>query len=690
MQRTLGAVVLIMGILASSAFAADDDPWLWLEDVDGEKALEWVRARNEISTKEIQGTSEYPALYDRVLEIMDSDERIALPSQQGGFVYNFWQDATHERGILRRTTLDRYRADDPQWETVLDIDALAEAEGRPWVYKGRETLMPEGRLCMVSLSAGGGDAVEMREFDLVDKAFVDGGFMLPVAKQDVAWKDPDTLWVASDFGEGSMTESGYARIVKEWKRGTGLDEARTLFEANVDDVFAYPTSIETTEGIYHAVYRVPEFFRADIYLERDGELRRIPVPEDVDFQGIFRGRVLVGLRSDWTVGGVTYPQGALLAAGLDQVMAGDATFDLLFTPSERISFAGISRTRDHLLMTTLDNVHTRIWRLTPDQEGWSREELPLPGIGTGSVLGTTLDTNVFFLTYEDFLTPRSLFVVDDDEVVKLQSLPAFFPAEGMNVVQNEATSKDGTRIPYFLVTPKGYEANGQNPTALHGYGGFEVPLLPRYAATDGANWLARGGVHVVANLRGGGEFGPRWHEAALRENRIKSFEDFIAVAEDLIARKVTSPENLGIVGGSQGGLLVGGAFTMRPDLFGAVVCQVPLLDMKRFNHLLAGASWMAEYGNPDLPEDWAFIQTWSPYHLVKEAVRYPKVFFWTTTRDDRVHPGHARKMVARMEEMGHPVWYFENIEGGHGAGSTNRQRAEILAMEYSYLWMMLK
>jgi prolyl oligopeptidase len=690
MLRISCMVAVLLGSVVPVVFAADDDPYLWLEEIDGVRAMEWVKAQNDVSTRELSAVPEYGSILERNLEILDSQERIPTPTQEGRYIYNFWQDAEHERGILRRTSLASYRSEKPDWETVLDIDALSKAEGTPWVYKGRTALPPDYRRAMISLSSGGGDAVEMREFDLVARDFVKDGFYVPVAKQDAIWKDENTLWIASDFGAGSMSTSGYPLIVKEWKRGTPLTEARTVFTARAEDVYAFPLTIETPQRVYSLVIRAPEFFKADVYLQMGDKLERLPIPLDAEFQGIFKGQLLFSLRSDWTAGARAYRQGALLAGDLDDMMKGAQEFRVLFEPSEKVSLADVEATRDRLLMSTLDNVHSRLYRMGFEGGEWTREEIGLPGLGSVGVTSTSVNTDDFFLTYEDFLTPGSLFLVEGGQPHKLRSLPAFFDADGMKVSQREASSKDGTRIPYFLVTPKAFQANGKAPTLLYGYGGFEVAMDPSYSATVGASWLERGGVFVLANLRGGGEFGPRWHEAALRENRIKSFEDFIAVAEDLIATRVTSPEHLGIMGGSQGGLLVGGAFTMRPDLFKAVVCQVPLLDMKRFNKLLAGASWMAEYGNPDVPEDWKFIQTWSPYQLVKPDVDYPKVFFWTNTRDDRVHPGHARKMVARMEEMGHPVYYFENIEGGHGAGSTNRQRAEITTMQYSYLWSMLR
>jgi prolyl oligopeptidase len=422
----------------------------------------------------------------------------------------------------------------------------------------------------------------------------------------------------------------------------------------------------------------------------DDRLVKIEIPEDADIQGFFQDRMLVSLRTPWTTGGKTLAAGSLLAIGLDVFLRGSREFDTLFEPGPRVAFRGVDSTASRLFLTTLDNVHTRIQVLSPGKEGWTRAELPLPGMGNAVIIDVDRRKEIVFYSYTDFLTPTTLYLAEAGGSEKVKALPAFFNAEDMTFVQQETVSRDGTKIPYFLVTPAGFAADGSAPTLLYGYGGFEIPMLPGYSAVKGNAWLERGGVYVLANIRGGGEFGPDWHRQALQKNRIKSFEDFIAVAEDLVARRITSSRHLGIMGGSQGGLLVSGAFTLRPDLFGAVVAQVPLADMRRFNKLLAGASWMAEYGDPDKPEDWAYIQTWSPYQLLKKGIAYPRPFFWTNTRDDRVHPAHARKMAARMEALGAPVYYFENIEGGHGSGTTNRQTAQMNALEYAYLWKMLR
>jgi prolyl oligopeptidase len=688
MKRRLAvAVVALLPVLALAADATD--PYLWLEDILGDKAIAWVKEQNAKSLKELESVKVYKPIYDRTLAILDSQDRIPYPNVRGEMVYNFWQDKDHQRGILRRTSLASYKTATPSWELVLDIDAMAKADNLPWVYKGSECLAPEYRRCMVTLSRGGSDAAEQREFDAAAKGFVQDGFFVPEAKSGVAWKDENTLWVGTNWGEGSLTTSGYPRIVKEWKRGTKLADARPIFETAASDMGAWPGSIDTPEGRYNVVARRETFFAGDTFLGAGDRLIRLDLPSDSDLKTVFRDHVLLSLRSDWTVGGKTYVAGSLLAGDVDDLLRGSKRFTVLFEPSARVSLAGVATTRDRIVYTTLDNVKSRMYRVGFAEGAWTQEEVALPGLGAAGIAATSDDADLFFYTYEDFLTPDTLYMATAGQTEKVKSLPAFFDATGIQVTQHEATSKDGTKIPYFLIVPKGYKANGKAPTLLYGYGGYEVSQTPNYNPSLGAAWFERGGVYALANIRGGGEFGPAWHQAAMRENHMRNFEDFSAVARDLIARNVTSPRRLGIMGGSQGGLLVGGTFTLYPDLFNAVVCQVPLLDMQRYNKLLAGASWMEEYGNPDKPDDWAYIQTWSPYHLVRKDVKYPKVFFWTTTRDDRVHPGHARKMVARMTDMGHPVYYYENIEGGHGSGSTNAQRAQISALQYAYLWKML-
>jgi prolyl oligopeptidase len=690
MRLRFSFTVFVTCLCAVASIAADDDPYLWLEEVEGEKALAWAEERSAQDTAVLEAVPEFAPIQEQLLEIYNSSERIPAPVIRGPWIYNFWQDAEHVRGIWRRTFLDQYLEASPAWETVLDLDALAGAENENWVWKGASCLAPDYRHCLVTLSRGGADASVHREFDTAAKVFVEDGFFVPEAKARVGWKDKDTLWIGTDFGEGSLTSSGYPRFVKEWRRGTPLADATTVYEGSVDDVAVGAYSLHTPEGRYDLVYRTPEFFRGSYFLKLGERLVKLDLPEDVSLQGFFKDHLLIALRSDWTPESTTYPQDALLAIDLDVFLAGSRDFDILFEPSDRVSLGGVTNTLDDLVMTTLDNVRGRLYRLSPDESGWTTQEIELPGIGTVG-LGSTGDFNDdFFFTYTDFLTPSSLYLVGDGgSMQQVKASPEWFDTTGMEVAQYQAESKDGTMIPYFVVMPKGFEPAGDTPTLLYAYGGFEVSRVPRYSAGLGAGWLERGGVYVLANIRGGGEFGPKWHMAAVREKHQTNFDDFIAVAEDLIARKITSPEHLGIMGGSQGGLLVGGSFVQRPELFEAVVSAVPLLDMKRYNKLLAGASWMSEYGNPDT-DDWEYMKLWSPYQNLDPEADYPEVFFWTTTRDDRVHPGHARKMVAKMSDMGHTVYYYENTEGGHAAGANLNQRAYTDALEYAYLWMKLR
>jgi prolyl oligopeptidase len=683
------SIALLVTLFATPAVSAAEDPYLWLEEVESEKALAWAKEKSDADTTVLEAVPEYAEIHETLLEIVNSRDRIPTPEIGGDWIYNFWQDADHVRGVWRRTTLPEFVGESPVWRTVLDLDALAEAEGENWVWKGASCLPPEHRHCLVVLSRGGADASVYREFDTVTRTFVEDGFVVPEAKSRIAWQDVDTLWLGTDFGEGSLTTSGYPRFVKEWKRGTPLEAATTVFEGSVDQVMVVGLSDHSLDRRHDLVKLIPEFFRGTDFLRLGGRLVKLDLPEDAELKGFFKDRMLVRLRSDWTVGGATYPQDALLAIDLDEFLQGGRGFDVLFEPGERVSLDEVASTRDRLLYTTLDNVRSRLYRVTPGSSGWKKEEIELPGLGTVE-LGSTSDTDdTFFFTYQDFVTPSTLLVVQGKGPEKVKSSPEWFDATGMTVRQYEATSKDGTKIPYFAFLPRGFEANGANPTLLTAYGGFAVSRVPRYSGTVGTAWVARGGVHVLANIRGGGEFGPRWHQAAVKEKHQTNFDDFIAVAEDLIDRKITSPEHLGIEGGSQGGLLVGGAFVQRPDLFRAVVSAVPLLDMKRYNKLLAGASWMSEYGNPDT-EDWEYMKLWSPYHNLDPDVEYPRVFFWTNTRDDRVHPAHARKMVAKMTDMGKPVLYYENTEGGHASGANLNQRAYTAALTYAYLWMMLR
>jgi len=699
LRRRLAAGALAMTLSVLTPARADDaDPWLWLEEVQDTKALDWVRERNAQTRQRLQAWPGFEATRQRILEVLDSRERIPAIARRGDFVYNFWQDADNPRGLWRRTTLADYRQPQPSWDTLLDVDELGRREGENWVWGGAVCLGPDYRRCQLSLSRGGADAQVVREFDTVTRRFVADGFKLPEAKSEVAWLDIDTVFVGTDFGPGSLTDSGYPRIIKRWRRGQPLADAATVFEAQPGDVAA-SVHVDPTPGFERTLLqRSPDFFSSEAFLLVGDRLQKLDKPADAQL-GFWYGQVLLSLRSDWAQGGRTWPRGALLAADAQAFVDDNAQWTALFTPSATRSLAGFALLRHSVLLELLDNVAGRLQELHFDGSRWQAREVEAPFPGTLHAQSLH-DTQVaddplgesYLLGYTDFLTPESLLLgrSGSDQRETLKTRPAFFDATGMRVEQRFATSKDGTRVPYFVVWPKGAAADGNNPTLLYGYGGFEVPLQPQYSGGFGSAWYGRGGVQVVANIRGGGEFGPGWHQAALKADRQKAFDDFIAVAEDLIAQRITNPRRLAIEGGSNGGLLVGAVMLQRPELFRAVVCKVPLLDMRRYHRLLAGASWMGEYGDPDDPLQWAWISKYSPYQNVPDAgTRLPAVLFTTSTRDDRVHPGHARKMAARLREQGHDAWLYENIEGGHGGAADNKQRADMLALEFAFLWQEL-
>jgi prolyl oligopeptidase len=676
---------------AGSTPAVSEDPYLWLEDVTGEQALGWVREQNTVSTRELESSPDFEPIRQRLLTILDSKERIPYVAKHGAWYYNFWRDESNPRGLWRRTTLTEFKKAEPAWEIVLDLDKLSAAEKENWVWKGYEVLYPIYDRCLMSLSRGGADAKVVREFDLSTKEFVKDGFYLPEAKSEVAWRNRDTLYLGTDFGPGSLTSSGYPRIIKEWKRGTPLAQAELVFEGQREDVSVNAIVVHDHGRTYELIRREPTFFTSLEYVRRGSQWVKIEKPDDASV-GTFEDQLLLRPRLDWTVAGRTYPAGSLLAVGFETFLKGERKLATLFQPGERKSLAGSSPTKNYLILNELDNVRNRLYTLKLQDGTWSRTPLEAPTFGSVSAHGIDPDeSDDYFMNVTDFLTPTSLCLgtLGRSDREKLKSLPAFFNVQGLEITQHEATSKDGTKIPYFQVGRKDRRLDGNNPTLLYSYGGFEISMLPVYNASVGSAWLARGGVYVLANIRGGGEFGPKWHEAARKANRQRAYDDFIAVAEDLITRKVTSPKHLGIQGGSNGGLLMGVMLTQRPDLFKAIVCQVPLLDMRRFNSLLAGASWMDEYGNPDKSEEWAWISKYSPYQNVVKDKEYSRVLFMTSTRDDRVHPGHARKMVARMREQGHDVLYYENIEGGHAGAANNKQTAFMSALAYTFLWKEL-
>jgi prolyl oligopeptidase len=672
---------------AAAAPAAPEDPYLWLEEVTAERSLTWVKERNAKSLAELEGDARLAPLRERYQQVYDSKEKIPFVHKMGKWLYNFWTDGGHQRGLWRRTTLAEFRKKEPAWEIVLDLDALGKAENESWVWHGASCLFPDYTKCMVHLSRGGSDAAVQREFDLVTKAFVQGGFSLPAAKSDVEWKDQDTLYVGTDFGPGSLTDSGYPRLVKEWRRGTPLAEARTLFEGEKADVSVSGSRQHTHGRVYDWISRSPTFFTNETFLLVDGKPQHVEKPGDAKVEA-WDDQLLFTLRTDWTAGGRTWAAGSLLAIGADEFFAGSRAFTALFTPTAHTSLEGWTGMRSALIVSELEDVKSRLSLHTRGKAGWKREPITVPDAATFHASPyDPEESDDYWLVGSGFTFPTTLALASAGKPGReeLKQLPTYFDATGIEVEQRFATSKDGTRVPYFVVGKKAAMAPGADvPTVINAYGGFEVSLTPSYAVNAGIAWLERGGVFVMANLRGGGEYGPAWHQAGLKHNRQRVYDDLIAVAEDLLARKVTSPKKLGVIGGSNGGLLTGVMLTQRPDLWGAIVCQVPLLDMKRYHKLLAGASWMDEYGNPDDPADWAAISKYSPYQNVKAGAAYPRTFFMTSTRDDRVHPGHARKMVARMLEQQHDVLYFENIEGGHGGAADNKQRAQMTALAWTF------
>ncbi len=670
-----------------------DADHLWLEDVLGERALAKVGQWNEMSAPRMQG-SVYKSMKTELLEVYNSPEKIAYITYRAGKAYNFWQDADHVKGIWRRTTLGSYGSANPQWETILDIDAVSKTDHKNWVYKGVNCLAPDYNHCMVNLSVGGKDATERREFDVASKSFVTDGFNLEESKGGASWLDKDHLLVGVDFGPGTMTDSGYPLVAKLWTRGTPLTQARELMRGEKTDVALSSGTFENADGGDEIMLvRSPTFYDTLYYwIPRTGAKAwtpvQIPVPTKTNLNGEYKGQQLVTLQEDWR----GFKSGALVSYAISDFMA-DGKIDTVhevITPNAKqsIAFGGIGITKSAVLINVIENVAGNAYAFDFKDGQWGKSKLDLPKNGSISMRGTNSKEDVAFLSTNSFLSPDTLWQVDAKSLnlQKIKSLPDWFDSSSMVAEQHEAVSTDGAKIPYFIIHKKGMKHDGKNATLLYGYGGFQIPINPSYSATIGRAWLERGGVYVSANIRGGGEFGPAWHQAGLKTKRQIIYDDFIAVAENLIDHGVTSPEHLGIHGRSNGGLLMGVMFTQRPDLFKAVVCGVPLLDMQRFHKLLAGASWMGEYGNPDdQGAEGAYIRGLSPYHNVRDDVEYPEMFLYTSTKDDRVHPGHARKMAQRLEDMNIPFLYYENIDGGHAGAANLEETAHSQALIYAYL-----
>ncbi|MGA2047885.1 MAG: prolyl oligopeptidase family serine peptidase [Terracidiphilus sp.] len=690
--------VSLLPVRAQQPLAEQPDKYTWLEDISGDKQMAWVKAENARTAAVLEKDSRFATLQAEALKVLDSPDRLAMPQFRNGTVYNTWRDAEHVRGIVRRTTLSNYLTTEPKWETVLDYDALSKQDKQSWVGHGLNCLRPSEELCLVALSAGGEDADTLREINLKTDAFVEGGFVLPRGKQDVAWEDKDTLLVARDWGPGTMSEAGYPITVREWKRGEPLEHAKELFRGDVKDTGDGPSVLIDGQG-HHAVMieRRLTFFEVEEHLLLPGGLKKLALPKKIDVNGLLDGQLLVSLDEDWTPEGQTQSlaKGSVISLDLEAVKRDPAHLKptVVFAPTaEEFAQDSGAITKNHLILTTLDHVQGRAYVYTHGSDGqWTRKRLPVPDNQTVGIVTASQTDDRFFMVLTGFLAPTSLWLGDASngtlDVAKTQKPQ--FDASNDVVEQLEATSKDGTKVPYFVVHRKEMPYDGSNPTLLNAYGGFQVSETPSYSGVTGKLWLERGGVFVLANIRGGGEFGPAWHEAGLKTHRQRIYDDFYAVAQDLVARKITSPLRLGIIGGSNGGLLMGVEFTQHPEMWNAVVIQVPLLDMLGFEHMSAGASWVGEYGSTSVPEERTFLASISPYNQLKPDVHYPVPLIFTTTKDDRVGPVHARKFAARMEEFHLPFFYDEITEGGHGAGADNKQEARTRAEYFTYLTMKL-
>lgn len=695
-MRLLPFAVLAAVALPFTAIAqtVPEDPYLWLEDVSSPRAMEWVNAHNATSTALLQADPHYATFYDQALTIAGAKDRIPAPSFIHGAIYNFWQDPDHLRGIWRKTTLADYHNASPAWTTVLDIDALGKAEGKSWVLKGTQCLRPVEKRCLISLSDGGEDAVEVREFDLDTGSFVPGGFHLPRGKHRVAWEDADHLLVATDWTAGELTPSGYPYVVKRLTRGKPLASAVEVYRGDRNDggYGVSPDVLRDGNGRQLAFVERPlDTFHHQTFIVTANGTKRVAIPDKASLVGMVDGRVIVQLDEAWNAGGVSLPPGSVAELDLAALKAAPGALKpkLIWAPGPRDSLDGVRTTKGKLLISTLENVRGRAWVYSPKAGGgWTSTRLALPDNLDVSYGATDDNSDLAFVSIAGFLTPSTLYLADTaaGTLAPVKTLSPKFDAANLIVEQLEATSSDGTKIPYFVVHRKDIAYDGTTPTLMTAYGGFQVSQTPYYSGSTGKLWLERGGAYVLANIRGGGEFGPAWHEAGLGVKRQIIYDDFTAVARDLIARKITSPRRLGIEGGSNGGLLMGVEFTQHPELWNAVVIQVPLLDMIRISKIAAGASWQGEYGDVNAdPAAMAFWRKLSPYHNLHADRHYPEPFIFTTTKDDRVGPQHARKFAARMEEMHLPFLYYENTEGGHGSGADLKQSARTTALTMTYL-----
>lgn len=686
MKNLLKAVsIFFLGSCGSGSVVNVEDPYLWLEEIEGEEALQWVQSQNEITQARYESSESFDNTYQFLLDEYNSDDRIPYAYIQNGEMYNFWRDESNIRGVWRKTSIESYQTEEIEWENILDIDQLAQQEGKNWVWRGASCLAPDYERCLIRLSDGGKDAIVIREFDLINNQFISDGFITAESKQYFSWLNEDELLIATNFGPDSMNESGYPRQVKVWNRAQGLEEAKLIFDGDYEKIFSFPFSSIRPDGSYFGVLEGPTFFTKVLYLFKGLELVKLDLPLKIDVYGTYENLLIISLTEDWQGYGV----GDLIAVNIDDALDKNITSDsltLLFKPSEKSFLRSVSIGHKQILVSILDNISGQVLQLQKVGDTWIKNQVR--GFEGGMLSVSSVDSwsDHTFLNSQGFTESASLYYSDGaKEFKKIKSVPSKFNPEQYKVEQLYATSKDGTSIPYFQISNVDMVKNSKNPTLLYGYGGFEISQTPSYLSAFSRSWLDSGGVYVIANIRGGGEFGPNWHQAALKENRQRAYDDFIAVAEKLIQTRITSPKHLGIRGGSNGGLLVGATFTQRPDLFNAVVCAVPLLDMYRYDKLLAGASWVDEYGDPDNPSEWEFISKYSPYQNVFADQDYPEVYFYTSTKDDRVHPGHARKMAKKMIDQGHKVIYYENIEGGHSAAANLKQSAYMSTLQLEYL-----
>jgi prolyl oligopeptidase len=689
------AAALVFAAAPIAAQESDaEDPYIWLEEIQGERALAKVDQWNADTEAVLTAQAEYPLAKAWAKQILDDTRQIAMPDAiMGDQVVNLWRDADNPRGLWRTATLDSYLAGAPEWRTLIDVDQLGEDEGQSWVWHGANCLAPEYTRCLVSLSPGGTDADVVREFDIATGAFVEGGFTLPEAKSNVAWYDENTLFVGTDEGTGSLTDSGYPRLVKLWERGTDFARARLIAEGEQTDISMNGFSVLDGETRYRFVRRGPSFWTSEYALVTDdGDTVALPLPEDAEFEAVLGGFVIGKLNSPVETSVGTEQPGALLAWSLEDVLGGgDAQPFAVFRPSETQAVEQVAASENKLWVKVLDDVSGKLIELTPAATGWAQRAMDLPTNSTIQIAETSGKGDTAFVTVESMLTPPTLYAVPSDgPPVAIASEPAQFDASKFSVEQKFATSKDGTKVPYYVVRPAGTE--GPLPTLIHAYGGFRAAQTPKYLTAEpyrsgplGLFWVESGNAYVLANIRGGGEYGPRWHEDALRDKRQNSFDDFHAVADDLVANRLASPGRIAASGRSNGGVLVGAVANQRPDLYGAIISGSPLIDMKRYNKLLAGASWMAEYGNPDVPSDWAFMREWSPYQNMRDTPDVPAAFYYLSTLDDRVHPGHARKAAAKHEAWGQTFYYHEYREGGHSVGSDHEEDAKRAALLLAYL-----